>query len=223
MFFRRRIFDELGGVDPTLHYVLDWEFTFRIARLYNIAHVPQIWGSFRIVEGTKSVQQPEKFWPELIPVLERALAEESPRLELWANDARFMAHLLAGLEFARAGDVPAAQTYVNRAFLINPKPAKHPAVLASGLYRTAAFPWHSAFRQHPLARQALDNISQCLADTPVKPDIPGYLNLCRAFRLIKQGHWTEMYGYLVRSGHLIKQESFYNWRTARMMLGALVK
>ncbi len=223
MFFRRRILDELGGVNPTLHYVLDWDFTFRIARRYNVANVPQTWGNFRIAPGTKSVQQPEQFWPEMIPILQQAVSEDAARFHRWGADALFMAHLLAGLEFARSNMLNPAQKYVGRAFEIMPVPSRHPAVLASGLYRTAMFPWHSAFRPHPLARQALDNLSQCLTDTPLKRDIEGYLNLCRGLRLVRQGKWTETHGYVTQAGHLIGRESFYNWRTARMLLGAIVK
>lgn len=223
MFFRRHVLDEFGGVNPTLHYALDWEFTFRIARRYNIAYVPQTWGNFRIGPGTKSVQQPEQFWPEIIPVLQQAVSQDAARFHRWGDDALFMAHLLAGLEFARSDVMASADRYVGRAFEILPVPARHPAVLASGLYRAATFPWHSAFRRHPLARQALDNLSQCLTDTPFKRDILGYLNLCRAFRLVRQGKWTEMRRYMTQADHLIKRESFYNWRTVRMLLGAMIK
>ncbi|GEM_PF-6108575 len=75
MFFRRHILDEIGGVDPHLHYVMDWEFTFRIARMYKVKPVAEIWGNFRIVEHTKSVGQPENFWPEIIHVLQKVICE----------------------------------------------------------------------------------------------------------------------------------------------------
>ncbi len=223
MFFRRRVLDELGGVNSALHYVLDWEFTFRIARRYNVACAPRFWGNFRITPGTKSVRQPEQFWPEWIPILQQAVSEDAARFHHWGDDALFMAHLLAGLEFARSNMPDPAQKYVGRAFEILPGSARHPAVLASGLYKTAMFPWHSAFRPHPLARQALDNLSQCLTDTPLKREILGYLNLCRVFKLVRQGKCGEMRGYVTQAGHLIGRKSFYHWRTARMLLGAMIK
>lgn len=223
MFFRRHILDDLGGVNPALHYVLDWEFTFRVARRYNVAHVPQSWGNFRIVDGTKSVGQQARFWPEIIPVLQQTIADDAARFTRWGNDALFMAHLLAALEFARSDAVSSAQKYVSRAFELLPTPDRHPAVLASGLYRAAMFPWHSAFRRHPLAEQALDNLSQCLLGTTAQREILAFLNLRRACTVARQGDWPSTGNYLTRIGYLPGRKSFYNWRTARMMLGAIVK
>jgi hypothetical protein len=175
------------------------------------------------VEGTKSVQQPERFWPEMIPVLQQAVNEERARFALWRDDARFMAYLLAGLEFARAGDTPKAHAHVEHAFEILPTPTRHPAVLASGLYRAAVFPWHSAFQRHPLAGRALDNIGLCLTDTPAKRDIQGQLNLCRACKRARRGQWVNINEHLTKASPLIGRKSFYNWRTARMILGAMIK
>jgi glycosyltransferase involved in cell wall biosynthesis len=224
MFFRRHIIDEVGGVNPQLHYVLDWEFTLRIARVYNVKRVEETWGNFRIVEGTKSVQKPEKFWPEIISVLQQTIQEEDPqRFKPWANDALFMAHLLAALEFARAAQLETARLYVERAFSLDPSPEKHPAILASGLFKTASYPWHNAFRLHPESQRALDNLSACLYDTPIKRRVLGYLCLYRALRLIRQGHWAKIHHYLVEARTLLNPQDFFDWRSARMILGAILK
>lgn len=218
MFFRRRVLDGLGGVNPDLHYTMDWEFTLRVVRRYNVARVAQTWGNFRIVEGTKSAQQPEKFWPEIIPVLQQTIREEALTLNTWADDALFMAHLLAGLEFARVGQTDTAQIYVSRAFEIAPQPVHHPAVLASGLYRAAVYPWHNATRPHPLAQQALDNFSQCLTDTPKKQEILECLSLYRALKLFRQGRWQQAH-----AGIFVNKKTLFNLRTAKMMASALLK
>ncbi len=223
MFFRRRIIDELGGVNAQLHYAMDWEFAFRIARVYNVARVAETWGNFRITEGTKSVHQPEKFWPEIISVLQKVIQEESQRFKPWVRDALFMTHLLAGLEFARAGQLATTQVYVERAFSLNPQPEKHPAVLASGLFKTATYPWHSAFRPHPAAQQALDNLSGCLDDSSIKRQVLGYLCLYQALRRLRQGHWERSGHYLARGKALLNGRDFFNWRCVRMMLGAILK
>jgi glycosyltransferase involved in cell wall biosynthesis len=74
MFFRRQIITEIGGINPHLHYVLDWEFVLRIALRYQVAQVSAIWGNFRITSGTKSVEKCDRFWPEIIPILQEITA-----------------------------------------------------------------------------------------------------------------------------------------------------
>ena len=51
MFFRRRIIEEIGGVNPHLHYVMAWKFVLRIARNYQVQKVPVVWGNFHITRG----------------------------------------------------------------------------------------------------------------------------------------------------------------------------
>jgi hypothetical protein len=219
MFFRRGVLDDIGGVDESLHYVLDWEFTLRIALRRQVARVGEVWGNFRLVEGTKSVAQPEKFWPEAIQVLKKLDQPMMPGRE----DAQFMAHLLAGLEFARAGRLAQAKSYVDCAFEFSPVPRKHPAVLASGLHKTAAFPWHTAFATHPKAEQTLDNLSQCLNGSGEQGRILGFLHLLRALKSLRQGQWTEFRRRVSQAAETLKGRDFLDWRSARMMLAAVVK
>lgn len=223
MFFRRHILEETGGVDAGLHYVMDWEFTFRIARVYNVARVAEAWGNFRIVEGTKSVQQPEKFWPEIIAVLQKVIQEEPDRFKPWTTDALFKTHLLAALEFARAGQVAAMQSYAERAFGLNAQPCNHPAVLASGLYQAAVYPWHSAFRTHPQAQQALDNLSTALTGSPAQRRVLGYLYLYRALRGLRQGNLGQVQQHLSGAKTFLARRDLFDWRSARMSLGAILK
>ncbi len=217
MFFRRHVIRQTGGVRPDLHYVMDWEFAFRIARHYRVARVDQAWANFRIVEGTKSVRQSEKFWPEIIVVLQEVVREGDPRLLLQANDALFMSHLRAGLEFARSGQLATAQEYIAEAFNLCPHPAQHPAVLASGLFQTATYPWHSAFQPHPQAQVALANLSTCLGQGTVQRRVRGYLHLYQALRRLRQGRRPRL--GQVRLAH----RDFLQWPALRMMLAALLK
>lgn len=224
MFLRRRIIEESGGVNPNLHYTMDWEFTFRIARSHNVQRINEIWGNFRIVEGTKSVQQTERFWPEIIDVVQKFIEKNPSKFtSKITNNALFMNHLLASLEFARAGQVSSVQQYLERAFEICPHPQKHPAVLASALFKTATHPWHSAFQSHPEAQHALDNLSFCLNDSPIKRRIQAHLYLYQALKQGRQGQWRKLSHYLSQAMAPSSYRTFVNWRSIRMMLGAIVK
>ncbi len=223
MFFRRRIIDELGGVDPNLHYVLDWEFTLRIARRYQVARLDEIWGNFRITEGTKSVRQPEKFWPETLAVLAQTFPQVPPDLAEALLEARLTAHLQAGLEFARMGQLTPAQAHLNQAFELNQTVNRHSAVIASGLYRAAVYPWHSAFKKHPLAATALDNLLVSLTGSPAQQRVAGYLQVYRAAQSVKAGQLNGAKPYFNQSRRLLSTRDWLDWRVARMTLGALVR
>jgi hypothetical protein len=223
MFFRKRVLAQSGGVNPDLHYTMDWEFTFRLARTYQVKRVNETWGNFRIVEGTKSVQHTERFWPEMIKIV-RQISQDYPQIfQPVIDDALFMNHLRAALEFARVGQGDNACRYLDQAFQNCPQPRQHPAVLASALFKTATYPWHSAFQVHPQAEQALDNVCIYLDDTPLKQQIQGFLNLYQALRQIRQGHLEKTHHYLSQALHLLRHRDFFHWRSARMMLGAILK
>jgi len=224
MFFRRYIIDETNGVDAGLHYVMDWEFTLRLAMRYNVKQISETWGCFRITRGTKSVHQPENFWPEIIAVLQKIFqTEDGQRFKAWRNDALFMTYLWAALEFARMNQLTNAQIYSQQAYRLTPQPRKHPAVLASGLYQTAAYPWHSAFTPHPLARQALDNLGQSLDLTPESRRVKGHLYLYRALKALQQGEWRLMSRYLPEAKPILNRQDLFDWRLARMAAGAILK
>lgn len=223
MFFRRRILDELGGVDPALHYVMDWEFTLRLAQRYRVAHVAEIWGNFRITAGTKSVRQPEKFWPETLAVLEQAFPQAPAGLERALREARLTAQLQAGLEFARMGQLASAKNHLEQALDLNKIVKRHAAVIAAGLYRAAVYPWHSAFEPHPLAGVALDNLLYCLNNGREQQRIAGLLQIYRAAQSIKTGQLNRIKPYLNHSRNLLSIRDWLDWQAARMTLAALIR
>lgn len=55
-FFRRRVFDAVGGLDESLHFGMDYEFYLRAARAgFRFGHVPAVWGAYRLHNASKSV------------------------------------------------------------------------------------------------------------------------------------------------------------------------
>jgi hypothetical protein len=214
MFFRRRVLNMVGGVNPQLHYVMDWEFTLRIARRCRVARVAETWGNFRIVEGTKSVREPENFWPEVVSVLAGVEADSEPSFQRQVAPAQLMAQLLAGLEYARVNKLTQSQQQFERFFANNPP--LHPAVLASLLYKTAPRPWHSGFRRHRQAAQALDNISLGLQKTAAGRRVGACLQLYRAMKRLRQGRRPDLWPPLT-------PRDLLDWRVVRMAVGALLR
>ena len=67
-FFRSIVFDQIGYLRTDLHYVMDYEFWLRVGARFRSLYVPEVWASFRMVQGTKSVSHPEQFWLEILKV-----------------------------------------------------------------------------------------------------------------------------------------------------------
>jgi glycosyltransferase involved in cell wall biosynthesis len=54
VFFRRSIFDEIGLLDESLHYGLDWDLLMRIGLRYPLVYVPHYMGAIREYPAAKS-------------------------------------------------------------------------------------------------------------------------------------------------------------------------
>lgn len=78
VFMRRRVIEELKGVDTRRHYVMDQEFWLR-AGLQGMLfkYLPgEILASFRICKGTKTVEAGDQFCEEWMAVLESQTASD---------------------------------------------------------------------------------------------------------------------------------------------------
>jgi hypothetical protein len=63
VFFRRSIFDQVGGLDETLKFALDFDLWVRMSRVTAMHHVPAFLGSVREHGASKSVNA-EIYLPE---------------------------------------------------------------------------------------------------------------------------------------------------------------
>ena len=81
-FFRRIVFEQVGLLDADLHYAMDYDFWTRISLKFQICHIPRVIANFRKHIGSKSVSQMEKFWPEVLMILERTFASPNTSASL---------------------------------------------------------------------------------------------------------------------------------------------
>lgn len=72
IFFRRRLVNRIGLLDPALHLALDFDYWIRAARHGACAYVPAIRATMRHHSGTKSARRYREVLPETLAVLERA-------------------------------------------------------------------------------------------------------------------------------------------------------
>lgn len=55
-FFRRKVFENIGGLDETLHFGMDYEFYLRAGRAgVHFGHVREYWGGYRFHSASKSI------------------------------------------------------------------------------------------------------------------------------------------------------------------------
>lgn len=54
VFFRRRLLDQVGPVDESLHYCMDWDLFLRMWRVCRPHHVPVVLATYRLDQSAKS-------------------------------------------------------------------------------------------------------------------------------------------------------------------------
>jgi glycosyltransferase involved in cell wall biosynthesis len=70
-FFRSRLWREVGPLDPTFFFAMDYDLWVRIAKVAPIDYHPSSWANFRLHGDAKSVAYDERCWPEMLRVHRR--------------------------------------------------------------------------------------------------------------------------------------------------------
>jgi glycosyltransferase involved in cell wall biosynthesis len=61
-FFRSSLWRQVGPLDPTFYFAMDYDLWVRIARLAPLQYVPRLWANFRLHEAGKSVISDDRCW-----------------------------------------------------------------------------------------------------------------------------------------------------------------
>lgn len=67
-FFRASLWRQVGPLDPTFYFAMDYDLWVRIARLAPVQYVPNLWANFRLHQAGKSVVADDRCWPEMLRV-----------------------------------------------------------------------------------------------------------------------------------------------------------
>lgn len=90
-FVRRSLIERIGPLDSTLHYVMDYEFWLRAARVTELVWVDESWASFRHQAASKTTLQWHDFYREARRV---ARAHGGPLFSVaWKRQYGNLAHL----------------------------------------------------------------------------------------------------------------------------------
>jgi glycosyltransferase involved in cell wall biosynthesis len=125
VFFRRDVYEKVGGLDASFHFMLDHHLWIRIAEQGEILHVPQLWAAARYHPHAKNRLKPVEFgleafrildWMKSEPTLSRTFAKVKKRAR--ASALRVNARYLLD-----AGQSLAALRAWFRALVIHPPTA----------------------------------------------------------------------------------------------------
>jgi glycosyltransferase involved in cell wall biosynthesis len=70
-FFWARLWRQVGPLDPTFYFAMDYDLWVRLAKLAPLVYVPRLWANFRLHGTGKSVANDARCYPEMIRVYRR--------------------------------------------------------------------------------------------------------------------------------------------------------
>ena len=68
MFFRADLWKQVGPLDPSFYFAMDYDLWTRIAAISEIRYVPQTWANFRLHTSGKTILSDDRCWPEMVRV-----------------------------------------------------------------------------------------------------------------------------------------------------------
>ena len=130
MFFRRAAFERVGWLDPSFHYVFDWEFNIRAAMAgMRIARLdpPEV-AAFRCWSGQKTSSSFDKHVAEQLRMRDQLASREavSPQLVRELRFSKAWAFLYPAYQYYLQGRMAEARRYLQQAKAIDWRIAWHP-------------------------------------------------------------------------------------------------
>lgn len=70
-FFRADLWRQVGPLDPSFYFAMDYDLWVRLAACAPLIYTRQLWASFRLHGGAKTIQADDRCWPEMLKVHRR--------------------------------------------------------------------------------------------------------------------------------------------------------
>lgn len=70
-FFRADLWREVGPLDPSFYFAMDYDLWVRLAARAPIHYTPQLWANFRLHSSGKTIAADDRCWPEMIRIHRR--------------------------------------------------------------------------------------------------------------------------------------------------------
>jgi glycosyltransferase involved in cell wall biosynthesis len=70
-FFRADLWRQVGPLDPTFYFAMDYDLWVRLSKLAHLVYLPRLWASFRLHGSGKTITSDARCWPEMLRVHRR--------------------------------------------------------------------------------------------------------------------------------------------------------
>ncbi len=70
-FFRSGLWKEVGPLDTSFYFAMDYDLWVRLAAKAPLVYVPRVWANFRLHGDAKTILADDRCWPEMIRVHRR--------------------------------------------------------------------------------------------------------------------------------------------------------
>jgi hypothetical protein len=70
-FWRADLWNQVGPLDPSFYFAMDYDLWVRLARITEIRYTPQWWANFRLHGEAKTIAADERCWPEMLRIHRR--------------------------------------------------------------------------------------------------------------------------------------------------------
>ncbi len=67
-FFRKGLWDQVGPLDDSFYFAMDYDLWTRLAALSELKYVPETWANFRLHMDAKTMAADDRCWPEMLRV-----------------------------------------------------------------------------------------------------------------------------------------------------------
>lgn len=70
-FWRADLWRQVGPLDPTFYFAMDYDLWVRLAALAPLHYTPRLWANFRLHSNAKTISADDRCWPEMLRVHRR--------------------------------------------------------------------------------------------------------------------------------------------------------
>lgn len=70
-FYKADIWKEVGGLDPSFYFAMDYDLWVRIAKITAPVYINQLWANFRLHGSGKTIVSDDRCYPEMLRVYQR--------------------------------------------------------------------------------------------------------------------------------------------------------
>ncbi len=67
-FFRASLWEQVGPLDPSFYFAMDYDLWVRLARISELRYHPKLWANFRLHSQGKTVAADDRCWPEMLRI-----------------------------------------------------------------------------------------------------------------------------------------------------------